>query len=76
MVLRVFGGWETMGKKLKLVAKASLRNSQCHGSTMTNTVKSNLSDAVRDVVQANHRHDTPGLMDPDTYSAADRRLSN
>ena len=29
MILRVFGGWETMGKKSKLVARASLRNSQC-----------------------------------------------
>ena len=50
MVLRVFGGWETMGKKSKLVARTSLRNSQCHGSTMTNTVKGNLSDAVWDIV--------------------------
>ena len=50
MVLRVFGGWETMGKKSKLVARASLCNSQCHSSTMTNTVKGNLSDMVWDVV--------------------------
>ena len=61
MVLRVFGGWETMGKKSKLVARASWRNSQCHGSTMTNTVKGNLPDAVWDVVQANHWHDTPSV---------------
>ena len=27
MVLKVFGDWETMGKKSKLVARASLRNS-------------------------------------------------
>ena len=39
MVLMVFGGWETMGKKSKLVTRMSLCNSQCHGSTMTNTVK-------------------------------------
>ena len=38
MALRVFGGWETMGKKSKLVARTSLRDSQCHGSTMTNTM--------------------------------------
>ena len=50
MILRVFGGWETMGKKLKFMARASLHNSQCHGSTMTNTVKGNLSDAVWDIV--------------------------
>ena len=61
MVLRVFGGWETMGKKSKLVVRASLRNSQCHGSTMTNTVKGNLSDVVWNVVQANHRHGIPSI---------------
>ena len=27
MILRVFEGWKTMGKKSKLVARASLRNS-------------------------------------------------
>jgi len=61
MVLRVFGGWETMGKKSKLVARMSLRDSQCHGSTMTNTVKGNLSDVVWNVVQANHRHGIPSI---------------
>ena len=35
-----------MVKKSKLVARASLRSSQCHGSTMTNAVESNLSDAL------------------------------
>ena len=34
MVLRVFGGWETMGKKSKLMTRAGLPNSQCHYSTM------------------------------------------
>ena len=61
MILRVFGGWKTMGKESKLVAKASLRSSQCHGSTMMNTVESNLSDTVWDIVQANHRCGTPGV---------------
>ena len=61
MILRVFGGWKTMGKKLKLVARASLRNSQCHGSTMMNTVKGKFSDVVWDVVQANHQHGTPSV---------------
>ena len=50
MVFRVFGGWETIWKKSKLMARAKLRNRKCHGSTMTNTVKGNLSDAVWDVV--------------------------
>ena len=53
MVLRVFGGWETMGKKLKLVTRVSLRNSQCHGSSMMNTMKGNFSGVVWDIVQAN-----------------------
>ena len=47
MVLRVL---ETMGKMLKLMTRASLRNSQCHGSTMMNTMKGNFSDMVWDVV--------------------------
>ena len=51
MVLRVFGGRETMGKKSKLVTRAGLCNSQCHGSTMTNTMKGNLSNVVWDIVQ-------------------------
>ena len=61
MILRVFGGWETMGKKSKLVARTSLRNNQCHDNTMTNTVKDNLSNTVWDVVQANHWHGTPSV---------------
>ena len=61
MIHRVFGGWKTMGKKSKLVARASLHSSQCHGSTITNTMMSNLSDTVWDVVQANYRNGAPGI---------------
>ena len=61
MVLRVFSGWETMGKKSKLVTRAGLRNSQCYGSTMMNTMKGNFSNAVWDIIQVNHRHDAPGI---------------
>ena len=61
MIPRVFGGWKTMGKKPKLVARAGLRNSQCHGSTMTNAMKSNLSNTVWDVVQANHQSGAPSV---------------
>ena len=61
MVLRVFGRWETMGKKSKLMTRASLRNSQCHFSKMANTVKGNFSDVVWDVVQVNHWHGTPSV---------------
>ena len=50
MVLMVFGGWETMGKKSKLVTRMSLCNSQCHGSTMMHTMKGNFSDAVWDII--------------------------
>ena len=46
MVLGMVSGWKTMGKKSKLVTRAGLRNSQCHGSAMTNIMKDNFSDAV------------------------------
>ena len=61
MVLRMFGDWETMGKKSKLMTRVGLRNCQCHGSTMTNTMKGNFSIVVWDIVQMNHRHGTPGV---------------
>ena len=61
MVFRVFGGWETMGKKSKLVTRASLHNSQCHGSAMMNTVKGNFSNAVWDIIQVNHRPSAPSV---------------
>ena len=46
MIPRVFGGWKTMGKKPKLMARVGLRSSQCHGSTMVNAMKSDLSDMI------------------------------
>ena len=61
MIPRVFGGWKTMGKKPKLVARAGLCSSQRHGSTMTNAMKSDLSDMVWDVVQANHWNGVSGI---------------
>ena len=61
MVLRMFGDWETMGKKSKLMTRVGLRNSQWHGSAKTNTVKGNFSDVVWDIVQANHRHSAPSI---------------
>ena len=61
MIPRVFGGWKTMGKKPKLVARMSLRSSQHHGSTMTNVMKSDLPDTVQDVMQANHQNGAPGI---------------
>ena len=61
MIPRLFGGWKSMGKKLKLVARASLRSSQCHGNTMMNAVQSDLPDMVRDVVQANQWDGASGI---------------
>ena len=54
MSLKVFSGWKTMGKKLKLMARAGLRNSQHHGSTMMNAMQSNLHNTVWDVIQTDH----------------------
>ena len=72
MVLRVFGGWETMGKKSKLMARTSLRDNQCHGSTMTNTVKGNLSDVVWDTSYRRTTGMAPlALTNPAAYSTAD-----
>ena len=61
MIPRVFDGWKTMGKKSKLVARASLRSSHCNGSTMTNTMQSDIPDTIWDVVQANHQDDTSSI---------------
>ena len=54
MIPRVCRGWKIMGKKLKLMARTGLRSSRHHGSTMMNTMQSDLPDMVQDVVQANH----------------------
>ena len=50
MVLRMVSGWKTMGKKSKLVTRAGLCNSQCHGNAMMNIVKGSFSDADWDIV--------------------------
>jgi len=54
VITRVFGGWKTMGKKPKLVARAGLHSSQRHGSTMTNAMESDLPNMVQNVMQVNH----------------------
>ena len=61
MIPSVFSGWKTMGKKPELMARMGLHSSQHHGSTMTNTMKSDLFDMVWDVVQANNQHGTLGI---------------
>ena len=50
-----------MGKESELVARASLSSGQCHGHTMMNTMKMNLSDIVQDVVQVNHQNGAPSI---------------
>ena len=55
VIPRVHHSWEAMGKEPKLMARKDLRRSQCHDSTMANAMQSDLSNMVRDVVQANHR---------------------
>ena len=61
IIPRVRHGWKTMGKEPKLVARMDLRRSQCHDSTMANAMQSDLSDMVRDVVQANHWDGASGV---------------
>jgi len=50
-----------MRKKPKIMAEVNLRSSQRHGSPMTNAVKSDFPDVVRDVMQMNHQSGTPGI---------------
>jgi len=54
MLPRVYYIWKAMGKKLKIMTQTGLGSSQCHGGSMTNSMKGDLSDTIRDVVQANH----------------------
>ena len=61
MIPKVHCSWEAVGKEPKLVARMDLRRSQCHDSTMANAMQSDLSDMVRDVVQANHWDGASGV---------------
>jgi len=61
IISRVSDGWSSTGKKPKIMAGVNLRSSQRHGSTMTNAMKSDFSDVVQDVMQANHQNGTPGI---------------
>jgi len=49
-ILRMHRVWETMRKKPEIAARMGLCSSQRCGSTVTDTMKSNLPDAVWDVV--------------------------
>ena len=62
--LMILGGHcirETMRKKPKIVTRAGLCSSQCCGSTMANTMESNLPDAVWNVMQMGYLNSTPGI---------------
>ena len=61
MIPRVHRIWETVRKKLKIVARTSLCGSQRRGSTMTNAMKSDLPDTIRNVIQANYWDATSGI---------------
>ena len=61
IISRVSNGWSSTRKKPKIMAGVNLRSSQRHGSTMTNAMKSNFSDTVWDVVQANYQNGAPGI---------------
>jgi len=60
-ILEMHRVWETMRKKSKIAAKMGLCSSQHYGSTMMDTMKSDLPDAVWDVIQANHRDSASGI---------------
>ena len=71
MIPRVHRIWKTVRKKPKIVARMSLCGSQRRGSTMTDTMKSDLPDVIQDVIQANYWDTTPlVLTNPTVYSAA------
>ena len=61
MIPRVHRIRKTVRKKPKIVARMSLCGSQRHGSTMTDAMKSDLPDAIRDVIQANYWDNTSGI---------------
>ena len=52
---------KTMGKKPKIMARTSLCSSQRCGSAMMNSMKGDLPNTIRDVMQANHRNDAPSI---------------
>jgi len=61
MILGVHRVWETMRKKSKIAARMGLCNSQRCGSTVTDTMKSDLPDVVRNVIQANYWDGTSSI---------------
>ena len=52
---------KTVRKKPKIVARTSLCGSQRRGSTMMDAIKSDLPDAIRDVIQVNYWDGTSSI---------------
>ena len=50
-----------MRKKLKIVAGVGLCSGQRCGSTMANTMESNLPDAIWNFKQTDYRNSAPGI---------------
>ena len=61
MILRRHYIRETMRKKPKIVTRAGLCSSQRYGSTMANTMESNLPNAVWNVMQTDYQNGAPGI---------------
>ena len=53
--------WETMRRKLKIVAEAGLCSGQRCGSAMADTMENNLPDVVWNVMQTDYRNSAPGI---------------
>ena len=60
-ILRMHRIWETIRKKPKIAARMGLCSSQRCGSTVTDTMKSDLPDVVRNVIQANYWDGTSSI---------------
>ena len=61
MIPRVHRVWKTVRKKSKIVVGMSLCGSQCRGSTMTNAMKSDLPEVIRDVIHVNYWDGASGV---------------
>ena len=64
LTLMILGGHyirETTRKKPKILTRAGLCSSQHCGSTMANTMESNLPDVVWNVMQTDYRNGAPSI---------------
>ena len=56
--------WKTMGKKPKIMTRTGLCSSQRHGGSTVNSMKGDLPDMIRDVVQRTTRTAPLALTNP------------